>query len=267
MMDATSQPPVSDRIPPQLAVEPYYPASTAESNELARDVRYLFTREPGETDLGTSHVGRYAVLAFFVMVIAIAGWRRQEVRKLSDYAASMLAHRAEPDASLAMASTSPPKLPAPPSTTVSAEETAPRQDQIPVEQNASLDSPKDRSSEKKLVGVSSRTRIRSTAAGTDISEISENEGEKYLYGDGVPVDCSRAQKDLLTAAKHSNAKAESELGSMYATGHCVIRDLPLAYRWFARAQQRNSHGNRKIAQDMRALWNQMSPEEKQLATR
>src|SRR4029077_19864002 len=61
------------------------------------------------------------------------------------------------------------------------------------------------------------------------------EGEKSLYGNGVPQDCARAQKDLSKAAGHSNAAAQSLLGAMYATGHCVDRDLPMAYRWFAHA--------------------------------
>jgi hypothetical protein len=42
--------------------------------------------------------------------------------------------------------------------------------------------------------------------------------------------------------------------------------LPLAYRWFARALRQNP-GNRIVEQDMRVLWNQMSPEERKLATR
>ena len=83
----------------------------------------------------------------------------------------------------------------------------------------------------------------------------------------MPVDCDRAQKNLIAAAKHSSAKAESELAAMYATGHCVIRDLPLAYRWFTRAQRQNPHGHKKIAEEMTTLWDQMSPEEKKLATR
>jgi len=54
---------------------------------------------------------------------------------------------------------------------------------------------------------------------------------------------------------------------MYANGHCAIRDLPLAYRWFARVQKQNRHTDPKIAADMQRLWNQMSPEERNLATR
>jgi TPR repeat protein len=79
------------------------------------------------------------------------------------------------------------------------------------------------------------------------------------------MNCDLAQKELLAAAKHS-AKAQTDLGVMYATGHCAIRDLPLAYRWFARAQHHNPSGDPRIAEDLKVLWNQMTPEERKLAT-
>ena len=113
---------------------------------------------------------------------------------------------------------------------------------------------------------SSKVQIQSVSVSTKDRDTSEAEGEKYLYGDGVPADCDRAQQNLLAAAEHSSAKAESTLGTMYATGHCTIRDLPLAYRWFGRAQHQNPR-NRIVEEDMRVLWGQMSPEEKKLAKR
>jgi len=94
----------------------------------------------------------------------------------------------------------------------------------------------------------------------------EAQGERYLYGNGVPANCSLAQKSLLAAAEHSNSKAQSVLGTMYATGHCATRDLPLAYRWFARAL-RQDPSNLRIQDDLKVLWNQMSPDERQLALR
>ena len=45
-----------------------------------------------------------------------------------------------------------------------------------------------------------------------------------------------------------------------------IRDLPLAYRWFARALRQNPR-NRIIEKDMKVLWDQMGPEERELAKR
>jgi hypothetical protein len=90
-------------------------------------------------------------------------------------------------------------------------------------------------------------------------------GERYLYGTGVPQNCARANSSLRTAAQHGNTKAQTVLGTMYATGHCVTRDLPTAYRWFARALHKDPQ-NSRISADLQVLWRQMSPQEKQLAT-
>jgi hypothetical protein len=93
----------------------------------------------------------------------------------------------------------------------------------------------------------------------------ESIGERYLYGSGVPQNCSRAEASLRTAATHGNSKAQTVLGTMYATGHCVSRDLPAAYRWFARALHQDPQ-NTRISADLQVLWRQMSPQERQLAT-
>jgi hypothetical protein len=90
-------------------------------------------------------------------------------------------------------------------------------------------------------------------------------GERYLYGTGVPQNCPRAESSLRTAAMHGNTKAQTVLGTMYATGHCVGRDLPTAYRWFARALHQDPQ-NSRISADLQVLWRQMTPQEKQLAT-
>jgi hypothetical protein len=90
------------------------------------------------------------------------------------------------------------------------------------------------------------------------------DGEKYLYGNGVPQNCVRAEKSLLAAAGHANPRAQSILGTMYATGHCVGRDLPTAYRWFARASRQEPTNNR-ITRDLEVLWKQMTAGERKLA--
>jgi hypothetical protein len=92
----------------------------------------------------------------------------------------------------------------------------------------------------------------------------ETEGENYLYGHGVAADCGRAGKSLLAAAARSSAKAQSVLGTIYATGHCVTRDVPTAYRWFAKALHQDP-GNVRIQRDLEVLWAQMTPEEQQVA--
>jgi outer membrane biosynthesis protein TonB len=91
-------------------------------------------------------------------------------------------------------------------------------------------------------------------------------GEKYLYGTGgIRQNCARAESSLRTAATHGNSKAQTVLGTMYATGHCVGRDLPTAYRWFARALHQEPQ-NTRISADLQVLWRQMSAQERQLAT-
>jgi hypothetical protein len=90
------------------------------------------------------------------------------------------------------------------------------------------------------------------------------EGEKYLYGDGVAQDCDRAQKDLRTSAAHSYSQAESLLGTMYASGHCLGRDLPAAYRWYARALH-HEPANTRISSDLQVLWSQMTPADRKAA--
>jgi hypothetical protein len=90
--------------------------------------------------------------------------------------------------------------------------------------------------------------------------------EKYLYGSGVPQDCSRAMGLLQPAANSSNAKAQTLLGAMYATGHCVPRDLPSSYHWFAQAL-RQQPKNIWLEKNLETVWNQMNSSQKQLAMR
>jgi len=91
-------------------------------------------------------------------------------------------------------------------------------------------------------------------------------GEAYLYGRGVPENCDQAVKNLKAASAKSNAKARSAFGTMYATGHCVARDLPTSYLWFALALQVDPN-NQILEKDLNAIWNQMTPPERQMATR
>ena len=56
------------------------------------------------------------------------------------------------------------------------------------------------------------------------------------------------------------------MGTMYATGHCVSRDLPSAYKWFALAL-RVDPNNSVVERNLSSVWNQMTPPERQLATK
>ena len=101
---------------------------------------------------------------------------------------------------------------------------------------------------------------------TDTGDADFRKGEAYLYGRGAPKNCDQAVKYLKTASAQSNAKARSTFGTMYATGHCVPRDLPTSYLWFALALRADPN-NQILEKDLSAIWNQMTPPERQLATR
>jgi hypothetical protein len=105
-----------------------------------------------------------------------------------------------------------------------------------------------------------------TLAAADTGDADFRKGEAYLYGRGAPENCDEAVKYLKAASAKSNAKSRSAFGTMYATGHCVPRDLPTSYLWFALAL-RVDPNNQILEKDLNAVWNQMTPPERQMATR
>jgi hypothetical protein len=211
---------------------------------------------PFQAEVSPSHMGRYLLLVLFSFTVALAGWQWRELHTLaSSFWKSPAISQFRPTNSTAThVSVSSIEVLTPQSPEPS--ELAYEHAQSAIEETPTLDP-----SQERVAGLAS-----SVSASTPGRNNSETEGEKYLYGDGVPANCVRARQDLLAAAEHSSAKAQSAMGTMYATGHCETRDLPLAYRWFARAQLQNP-SNRIVEEDMRVLWNQMSPEERKLATR
>jgi len=90
--------------------------------------------------------------------------------------------------------------------------------------------------------------------------------EAYLYGRGVAQNCDEAVKHLKAASAKQSAKARSTFGTMYATGHCVPRDLPTSYGWFALALHVDP-SNQILEKDLTAIWNQMTPPERETATK
>ena len=143
-----------------------------------------------------------------------------------------------------------------------AEQTTPASEAPPVETKKTAPA-------KPASARTAKRPINRAAISEDDSSASEGEalltqGERYLYGTGVPQNCGRAESSLEAAAAHGNNRALSDLGSMYSTGHCVRRDLPTAYRWFVKALHQEPANNR-ISTDLQVLWNQMTPEEKQAA--
>jgi hypothetical protein len=100
----------------------------------------------------------------------------------------------------------------------------------------------------------------------DKGDMEFRKGEAYLYGRGMPENCAEAVKNLKASSAKQNAKARSAFGTMYATGHCVPRDLPTSYSWFALAL-RADPSNQILEKDLVAVWNQMTPPERQMATK
>ena len=93
-----------------------------------------------------------------------------------------------------------------------------------------------------------------------------NDGKNFLYGNGVPKNCDLARSKLFVAAEQNNAEAQSVLGAMFATGHCVATDLPTAYHWLAKAESQTPN-NSRLSANLRMVWREMSPAEQQAAVR
>ena len=92
-------------------------------------------------------------------------------------------------------------------------------------------------------------------------------GEQYLYGrGGVPQNCERGLHYVKPAADQSNPKAMITMGALYATGHCISRDLPTAYRYFALALRLDPE-NGPLRQNAEMVWKQMTAEERKQAIR
>jgi len=104
-----------------------------------------------------------------------------------------------------------------------------------------------------------------TPATADTGDADFRKGEAEALA-AAGENCAEAVKSLKAASAKSNAKARSAFGTMYATGHCVPRDLPTSYLWFAMAL-RVDPNNQILEKDLNAVWNQMTPPERQMATR
>ena len=111
-----------------------------------------------------------------------------------------------------------------------------------------------------------KTSKLTAAAVPNSGDAQFQKGAAYLYGRGVRENCDEAVKNLKAASAQSNAKARSAFGTMYATGHCVPRDLPTSYSWFALALRADPN-NQILEKDLNAVWNQMTPPERQMATK
>lgn len=290
--------PRTETPPPSSALSA--PSVLGLSDEPVRDASYLL-----EDEEKTTHWGRIFVMLLFIAVgVSAWHWRQDlgtwavrlsrdsavapaQVTKPAAPAASQPPGAAPPAAEQNQAGVAP--APAPPANTPAAgnppaagnarpsggaasptqgQASAPTQIQPQPDAKSAEATPGEPSSPPASAPVASKPSpaAQVVPASSPTGEGLEAEGEKYLYGSGVPANCDRARKDLLDAAAQSNAKAQSVIGTMYATGHCVPRDPALAYHWFAKALHQDP-GNTRFARDLEVLWNQMSPEERQMAMR
>jgi hypothetical protein len=249
-----------------------------------------------EDELGASHWGRTVVLIVLLAALGIAGWHWRT--PLRAYVTARLAQ--EPNNNQAEAATPPPAptsnpsseaAPAIPNASTPLEKpesvadlpASPPQTSAPpvpgtvalppTPQSAKPDQSaanRDEATQGEAPPAESRApqstepQVQKPSPVRLSADQLEAEGEKHLYGTGAPVNCDRAQKSLFAAAGQGNAKAYSVLGTMYATGHCTDRDLPLAYHWFAKALHEDP-GNTRLQRDLQVLWGQMSADERQIA--
>jgi hypothetical protein len=236
-------------------------------DDRSRDLDYLLEDEPPR-----GHGRLYLALLLLVASAGLLAWHWQRdgfpwAGMVLKPSATSPAPSSTPDPSLAptpvatepTANATPPEAPSttgteavPPAAAEPAAQPAP-----PKEAPASAVAP---------VQKPSASKPSPAAPSTSFEDRLVADGERYLYGRGVPEDCARAQRNLQIAARQSNAKAQTLLGAMYATGHCVNRDLPTAYRWFAKALH-GDPGNSRVQRDLEVLWKQMTPEERQVAMR
>jgi hypothetical protein len=111
-------------------------------------------------------------------------------------------------------------------------------------------------------GDSTSTHARSAPLAEDDSMLVL--AQKYLHGRGVQQNCEQGLIYLRRAVQHSSAKARSQLGALYATGHCVPEDRVEAYRWFTSALDLDPN-NVWLERQRDTLFAQMTNQERQRA--
>ena len=89
--------------------------------------------------------------------------------------------------------------------------------------------------------------------------------QDFLQGrGGVRQNCEQALSYLRVAAQANEPAAAVQMGSLYATGHCVQRDPVMAYRWFNSAHELEPE-NAEIQANIDHLWGRMTAQERRQA--
>jgi zinc-ribbon domain len=227
---------------------------------------------------------RFFVLLLLLVALGAAGWwtysnyqgATRAVRPATSNPAPAKATPETPAAKPETAST-PPTSPAANSSQPEATPASPQQEAAATQPKAAI--PKQNppaAAPRPVVQVnaarSKPEHVETPAAATPAPAVSGSgdadyrKGEAFLYGRGVAENCNEAVRYLKAASARQNAKARSAFGTMYATGHCVPRDLPTSYAWFALAL-RVDPNNQILEKDLTAIWNQMTPPERETATK
>jgi len=90
--------------------------------------------------------------------------------------------------------------------------------------------------------------------------------QQYLQGRGVRQNCEQGLYYLKAATEKNEPAAAVQMGALYAIGHCVQRDQVTAYRWYNSAHELDP-ANPWIQTNLDQLWAQMTPQERQRASR
>lgn len=159
--------------------------------------------------------------------------------------------------------------------TAPVEKSADETDAVKTDQTAtSEDEPKPDTAEdtvttaKEQSPAPAKTKTTTAAATTQakFDNSSVDQADRYLHGQGVPRDCTKAISLLRSSARDGNPRAQVKLGAMYAIGECVTQDRAAAYQWMARAQE-TQPSNSYLQKTMNNLWANMTPDERDRITK
>jgi hypothetical protein len=254
----TADPPKQQRVQPvPFRVEPTRPQSTyvsgpsllgldAASQEDEESFSYLLDEEP------PSHGGRNFLLFLLVLAIGLA----------AAYVAYRSYYKIEPYSGRAPLAIAP---------SFAYDHTPPsvfEQNKLALTTEPGL--PNRTVVDQKAIENIANTMRRQTAqqqiggvanTGSDKSARLVADGERYLYGRGVPSNCKAAKQSFEDAAKEGNAAAMAHLGAMYGAGRCTDFKRVTAYRWFAKANNTDP-SNTWVQSSMDMLWRNMTRKER-----
>jgi len=266
------------------------PSPTQPSIDTLRERSFSGLDSFFEPEPPKNSIGRIALLVLLIAALGVAGWwaytnylGATETRKPTPATETAQSPSEPPvptkERSPALTATSPPT--ATPSPAIPENAAAPAAGSEPTQKAADAPinskvtpsapetvrtSPQEKVVAKRVLTQPPAKALKPPAPAADTGDADFRKGEAFLYGRGQRENCDEAVKYLKAASAKSNAKARSTFGTMYATGHCAPRDLPTSYLWFAMAL-RVDPNNQILEKDLSAVWNQMTPPERQMATR